>query len=266
MPLTPSISKLNSLHPVPSSIAKQPMSSYPNSKFSHLPQPPRMSRLPPRPPPSPRRVPIFETFPHDLRSSRSSSIGSMRSRSSSPYSSRHSLSISSSNNSTPRPSPHRSFPQKFDNSDILDYSKMRSLEQSPVVYDANLSFVMGVNKSLKQSLHASAAHTQKQTASNYLTEKISNFLEKTDHIMEEWKSVGRSKSKSELSEREAKKSKSASNIYIRGFQLARHQPSSLRKSRNNSLSRESRDTSLSRDDDDDTICEDQVQKKKAKPS
>lgn len=166
------------------------------------------------------------------------------------------MSINSSTNSTPRPSPHRTFPQKFDNENILDYSKMRSLEQSPVVYDANLSFVMGVNKSMKQSLRASAAHTQKQTASNYLTEKISNFLEKTDHIMEEWKSIGRHKS--EMNEKEARKSKSASNIYIRGFQLARHQPSSLRKSRNSSLSRESRETSINNDDDD-TICEDQVE-------
>lgn len=258
MPLTPSISKFNHLEPVPSSLARK---SFPNtnnasSKFSHLPQP-RVSRLPPRPPTNPRRTPIFESFPHDLRSSRSSSIGSMRSRSSSPYSSRQSISINSSNNSTPRPSPHRSFPQKFDSDNILDYSKMRSLEQSPVVYDANLSFVMGVNKSMKQSLRASAAHTQKQTASNYLTEKISNFLEKTDHIMEEWKSIGRHKN--DASEREAKKSKSASNIYIRGFQLARHQPSSLRR---NSLSRESRETSIISHDDDDTICEDQVHKKK----
>lgn len=247
MPLTPSISKMNAREPVPSSLAK----SLPNSRFSALRT--RASLLPPRPPISPRRY-VNETFPLDITSrnssnSRSSSIGSMRSRSSSPYSSRQTLSISSSN-STPRPSPHRSFPQSYNN-DSIDIHKLRTLDQSPVVFDANLSFVMGVNKSLKQSLRASPAHSQKQTASNYLTEKISNFLEKTDHIMEEWSAIG-NRSKSERIDATTKKSKSASNILIRGFQLTRNQPSSLRQRSS------SREASINFEEDDDTICEDQV--------
>jgi exonuclease VII large subunit len=255
MPLTPSISKMNAREPVPSSVAKS------NTKFSSSTRT-RAALLPPRPPLlSPRRY-VNETFPHEITRnniSRSSSIGSsMRSRSSSPYSQRQTLSISSNSTPRPSPSPHRSFPQHYEGDNSLDIHKLRTLDPSAVVFDANLSFVMGVNKSLKSSLRASPAHSQKQTASNYLTEKISNFLEKTDHIMEEWSAIGRSKSEKIET---TKKSKSASNILIRGFQLARHQPSQSLRQRSNIS--ESRESSINNDrDDDDTICEDQVEEEK----
>jgi myosin-18 len=142
------------------------------------------------------------------------------------------------------------------------------MEQSPIVYDANLSFVLGVKQPLRQSLRASPAHSEKSTASSYLTDQISNFLKRTDHVMEEWSAMGRKKKDDTVSyierQREERsmngtngigRSKSAQNILVRGFQLIKNQPSSLRRS----CSRDIPDL-IPNDhtDDDRTVCDEEV--------
>ncbi|XP_037923867.1 unconventional myosin-XVIIIa isoform X9 [Hermetia illucens] len=208
--------------------------------------------------------------PPTVLRSRESSIFS--SRSPSPVSSRSTRSYlsSASSNSVYRPSQHRSttprrvFPQSYSNGHGLNIYQMQSLEPSPVVFDANMSFILGCNKQpIRQSLRPSPSFTEPQTTSNYLSNKIDNFLKRTDHVMEEWKCMhgknGRKIDEDTISliekQRERSvdrssqgRSKSATNILIKGYQLTKSLPPTER-SRSNSVARNFSD------DDDRTIID-----------
>lgn len=136
------------------------------------------------------------------------------------------LSRSSSTNSTlynRTPTPRRMYPQTSVNS--MDLRELKSKEQAPVIFDANLSFVLGCNKQpLRQRFKPIAAHLEEGTSSNYLSSKIDNFLKRTDHVMDEWRRLGH-KDEPDLEmyydgkKRRIGRSKSATNIMIKGFTL-----------------------------------------------
>lgn len=138
------------------------------------------------------------------------------------------LSRSSSMNSAlynRTPTPRRMFPQTCNSYDGVDLRELKSKEQSPVVFDANLSFVLGCNKQpLRQRFKPVAAHLEEGTSSNYLSTKIDNFLRRTDHVMDEWRRLGH-KDDPDLEmyydgkKRKVGRSKSATNIMIKGFTL-----------------------------------------------
>lgn len=193
--------------------------------------------------------------------SRESSI--LSSRSPSPISSRSNLSTSSYHRYQQQRSitPRRVFPQTYSRDNALNIYEMQSLEPSPVVFDANLSFVLGCNKQpVRQSFRPSPAYTDPQTTSNYLTSKIENFLKRTDHVNEEWKSLNAKNGRVDndmisLIERQRERSssrssvgrsRSATNILIKGLQLAKSLPPTARSCSS------ARDMS----DDDRTIIED----------
>lgn len=135
------------------------------------------------------------------------------------------LSRSSSVNSTlynRTPTPRRMYPQTCDRSESVDLKELKSKEQAPVVFDANLSFILGCNKQpLRQKFKPIAAHMEDGTSSNYLTNKIDNFLKRTDHVMDEWRRLGH-KDDTDMfdgKKRRLGRSKSATNIMIKGFTL-----------------------------------------------
>lgn len=92
--------------------------------------------------------------------------------------------------------PRRIFPQTYSGasqerrmSDVFE--EARRLEPSPVVFDANLSFVLGCGRqSVHQTLRASPSYQEQRTASANLSEKIRKFLQRTDHVQEEWTAFG----------------------------------------------------------------------------
>lgn len=136
------------------------------------------------------------------------------------------LSRSSSMNSTMynrTPTPRRMYPQTCDSSERVDLKELRSREQAPVVFDANMSFVLGCNKQpIRQKFKPIAAHMEEGTSSNYLSHKIDSFLQRTDHVMDEWRRLGH-KDDSDMMfdgrKRRVGRSKSATNIMIKGFTL-----------------------------------------------
>lgn len=91
-----------------------------------------------------------------------------------------------------------------------------------MVFDANLTFVLGCKAKLRQHFTPVPAHQEAQTASNELSNKISNFLARTDHVMDEWKGMGHKEDDSfKIKKPGAKfigRSRSATNIMIKGFQ------------------------------------------------
>jgi hypothetical protein len=119
------------------------------------------------------------------------------------------------------------------------------MERSPVVFEGNMSFVFGSN-TLHQTFRPVPAYMEKSTVSNRLSSQIENFLNKTDHVKQEWSALHKKKDDS-FDPKNMGRSKSVSNIMIKGFQLMKHQPST---SRSNSAYRQ-----ISEDDDDRTICE-----------
>lgn len=159
------------------------------------------------------------------RSPSPSSYSSMRS-SASQYSTCSSngtfvpLSRSTSMNSTVYNrsiTPRRMYPQSYDMGNA-DFGEMKSKEQAPVVFDANLTFILGCNKQpVRQKFRPIAAHMEEGTTSNYLSNKIDSFLKRTDHVMDEWKRLGH-REEPEVKKRLAR-SKSATNIMIKGFTL-----------------------------------------------
>lgn len=287
MPLSPSVSMMNGLQPVPS--VQQYLSALPPRKRSSRPMiRPMMlpigkrsslddvavSKLPP--PPKSRyiqngrlKIPITRTYTsEDLNDRRSMSHeSSYVSRSPSPaYSQRSGSSLSnydswrSSESSRSGTTPRRQFPQSYTDHS-LNVHEFYKMEQSPIVYDANLSFILGVKQPIRQSLRASPAHSEKSTASHYLTDQISSFLKRTDHVMEEWSAMGSRKSDTvsyierqrevRSMDRSVGRSRSAANIQLRSFQLMNQQPS-LRRS----VSRDINE--IPSEDDDRTVCDDEV--------
>ncbi|XP_032588617.1 unconventional myosin-XVIIIa isoform X8 [Drosophila mojavensis] len=88
--------------------------------------------------------------------------------------------------------PRRVFPQTYTKGSGLDPYEMRQLESSPVVFDANLSFVLGCQRQpVHQTLRPTPSFEDPRTSSAYLSEKIQNFLKRTDHVQEEWAAMGR---------------------------------------------------------------------------
>lgn len=295
MPLSPSVSMMNGLQPVPSS-AHSRMTALPPKKrpsrpvirpmlptinrtdydelaVSKLPPPPKTSRYVQS---GKLKIPISRSNALDDRNDRRSMSheSSYVSRSPSPahsqstYRSGSSLSNydswrSSDNSSRSRNTPRRQFPQSYTDHS-LDVHEFYKMEQAPIVYDANLSFMLGMKQPMRQSLRASPAHSEKSTASSFLTEQISNFLKRTDHVMEEWSAMGRKKDdtvsyierqrEQRSMDRGVGRSKSATNILVRGFQLLRSQPS-LRRSASRDINEIPSDQI---DDDDRTVCDEEV--------
>lgn len=158
------------------------------------------------------------------RSSVSSSCSYHQSRSPSPAScSSRSCSVMSTEASFPR----RVFPQTSAKVDCSD--ELKNKEDAPVVFDAGMSFVIGMkNQAVRQQFKPRAAHLHSSTASSILSSKIRNFLHKTDHVMEEWRRLGRKdtdmQSLAMLPGKNGEdhyigRSRSATNILIKGFQL-----------------------------------------------
>lgn len=178
---------------------------------------------------------------------RAKSLSGMRSPSvASSYGRSH---LESPTFSTP---PRRTYPRESPCALTMEDAPIK--EQAPVVFDASLNFVLGCDRQrVKQSFRPTASHLEPTTASSYLSSKISQFLKRTDHIMDEWRSLGhkdeagdddaislplsRDKSRGALG-----RSQSATNIMIRGFQY--YSRSSSVASRR-SLSRASEDGTLS---------------------
>lgn len=211
---------------------------------------------------------LTEMQRNSLSRSRESSLV----RSPSPSSSIAS-SISRSSSSLP---PRRVFPQTYQDDGKLDVYKMHSLDASPVVFDANLSFVLGCKRQpIRQTFRPSPSHTDPQTQSNYLTTKIQNFLNRTDHVMEEWSAMGTKskyrnddtvslieKQRSDRAQSQPRahslgRSKSVTNILVKGYQLTKSMPRTPR-SRSSSMARDMSLTEEEKedDDDDDTIRDD----------
>lgn len=293
MPLSPSISMMNGLHPVPAATQPHRMLGLPPRKRPTRPiirplvsSPSRQngdefssSRLPP-PPKTSRyiqsgRLKIPYSRSHtseDLDRRSMSHESSYVSRSPSPAVSQSTRSGSSLSNydswrstdsSRSRSTPRRQFPQSYTDHS-LDLHEFYKMEQSSVVYDANLSFVLGMKKPLHQTVRASPAFSEKSTASNFLSSQIDNFLKRTDHVMEEWSAVGRKKDdtvsyierqrEQRSLDRGVGRSRSATNIQVRGFQLTKSQPSFRR-----SMSRDINEIPCDQvDDDDRTVCDEEV--------
>lgn len=123
--------------------------------------------------------------------------------------------------------PRRVFPQTSTKMNCSD--EMEGKEDAPVVFDAGMSFVIGVkNQAVRQKFRPTAAHLHSSTASSTLSCKIKDFLRRTDHVMEEWKRLGKKDpdilSLTELPDKNGGysyigRSRSATNILIKGFQL-----------------------------------------------
>lgn len=147
---------------------------------------------------------------------------------------------SSSMRYTPTPSslrscrsitPRRIFPQTAPHRSSL--SEYKSLEQSSVVFDGKLSFVLGLqNQPVRQCVKPSPSFEVPKTASNYLTDKIDNFLKRTDHVMEEWRHSSKGKKSIDDAVPEEydrfRRSRSVNNIMVKSFQMAPNMPATTR--------------------------------------
>ena len=89
------------------------------------------------------------------------------------------------------------------------------------MFNANMSFIMGVkNQPVRQEFKPIAAHTEPITASSTLSSKIKDFLKRTDHVMEEWKRLGKKDNDLQNGmDGYMGRSRSATNILIKGFQM-----------------------------------------------
>jgi hypothetical protein len=294
MPLSPSVSMMNSLQPVPSDLREPslpPKRRPPRPVIRQLPPSPirtyadevAVSKLPPQPRAS-RYVQRGKLKIPTIRSNTSEDFNERRSlshessyvsrspspayshstqRSGSSLSNYDTWQSSESSRSHSAQRPRRQFPQTYTDHS-LNMHEFYKMEQSPVVYDANLSFVLGMKQPTRQSLRASPAHSEKSTASSYLSDQIANFLKRTDHVMEEWSALGRKKDdtvsyierqrEQRSSDRGVGRSRSATNILVRGFQLIKNQPS-LRRS----MSRDINEIPCDQiEDDDRTVCDEEV--------
>lgn len=231
----------------------------------------------------------FNNNNHFLSLSRNSSFQSVDSfssfRSTSPSLSQCSNNSLNSRRSIRSLTPRRIFPQTYTPSKTIDLSELRTLDSASTVFDGKLSFVLGCkNQRVHQQFRSSPAHlSEADTASRYLSDRISDFLKRTDHINEEWinhcnRSVSSSRKScdvigiiedqrnvnDEISKRLAR-SKSVTNIMIKGYQMAKTMPPT---ERSNSVCRERCGSALSvcsnlsrstmNDVDNDTIVDDEV--------
>ncbi|XP_076684281.1 unconventional myosin-XVIIIa isoform X8 [Andrena cerasifolii] len=203
--------------------------------------------------------------------SRTHVVGSSSIRSLSPSSLSSNLSYRSKSLSiSPRPRSRIDSPTNFstpprrvypmENAAPVDIAEEASIkEQAPVVFDASLNFVLGFEtQKVRQSFKPTASHLEPATASSYLSSKISQFLKRTDHVMDEWRRLGhRDDADNDLCFLSAiqpndrprcgiGRSQSATNIMIRGFQYYSRSNSVARSScSRRSLSRASEDRTIS---------------------
>lgn len=161
--------------------------------------------------------------------SRNSSISSLNSYNSTSMRYTPTPSMRSCRSITPR----RIFPQTSPKQSSLALSEYKSMEQSSVVFDGKLSFVLGLkNQPVRQLLKPSPSFEVPKTASNYLTDKIDNFLKRTDHVMEEWRHS--SKGKKSIDDTvpaeydRFRRSRSVNNIMVKSFQMAPNMPTTTR--------------------------------------
>lgn len=102
--------------------------------------------------------------------------------------SRTSLSSDCSSNSTTTNSALLTPRRIFSPAKPIDLVELELLDHAKTVFDGKLSFDLGCNKQrVRQECRASPAHTSEtETASRYLSEKIRDFLKRTDHVMDDW--------------------------------------------------------------------------------
>ncbi|XP_011260717.1 unconventional myosin-XVIIIa isoform X5 [Camponotus floridanus] len=148
--------------------------------------------------------------------------------------------------------PRRTYPRESTRSPSVENVLVK--EQAPVVFDASLNFVLGCERQrVKQSFRPTASHLEPSTASSYLSSKISQFLKRTDHIMDEWRSLGHKDDDEAISLPHIQdkprviigRSQSATNIMIRGYQYYSRSNSVTKSPSRRSLSRASEDATLS---------------------
>lgn len=126
--------------------------------------------------------------------------------------------------------PRRIFPQTsmWSNRKMKNRSNDKNDEESSVVFDASMSFDLSPNRtSLRHQFKPRPAFKDENTNSNSLSAKITEFLHRTDHIMEEWRHLGKEKNDLEslvrlprnnnVSGISESKRKSATNIMIKGL-------------------------------------------------
>lgn len=226
-----------------------------SNDMENLRKPMELNALAKRPPLPPFRRPVskLNLMTRSPSPCSFSSNLSCRSRSASVMSSRTRTSLDSPTNLTTPP--RRIFP--VENNSCLDSMEDLSVkEQAPVVFDASLNFVLGCDKQkVRQSFRPTASHMEPSTASSYLSSKISQFLKRTDHIMDEWRNLGhRDDSDNDLNSimtRGGKRgqmgrSQSATNIMIRGYQYYSRSNSVGKNSYSRrSISRASEDRTIS---------------------
>ncbi|XP_044763548.1 unconventional myosin-XVIIIa isoform X4 [Coccinella septempunctata] len=128
--------------------------------------------------------------------------------------------------------PRRYYPQSSSDYDLSD---LEDKDDSSIVLDANLSFVLGCRTKMRQNVKPIPAHQADGTANNALSSKIKNFLRRTDHVMDEWTRMGKrrgGRSKREIEEeREAlSKSRSERNIMIKSLKIYSRSSSVARSS------------------------------------
>lgn len=210
-----------------------------------------------------------------LSLSRNSSIQSNDSfRSTSPSLSQCSTSSFNSRRSLRSLTPRRIFPQTYTPSKTIDLSELQSLDSASTVFDGKLTFMLDANKQrVHQQFRSSAAHlSDAETASRYLSDKISDFLKRTDHINEEWNNHCKSASSSRRScdvislieeqrddaiAKRLARSKSVTNIMIKANKMVQNLPPTERAS---SMCRERCGSVLSvtTNGDNDTVVDDEV--------
>lgn len=103
----------------------------------------------------------------------------------------------------------------------------KSSDDSSTVFDASMSFDLASNRtSLRQQFKPQPAFCEEQTASNSLSLRIAEFLNRTDHIMEEWRHLGKGGDDlqslvqlpaSNVPGQSSTRRKSATNILIKGM-------------------------------------------------
>lgn len=174
--------------------------------------------------------------------------------------------------------PRRIFPQTYTPNKSIDLAELKTLDTASTVFDGKISFVLGCNKQrIRQEFHSSPAHlSETETASRYLSDKIRDFLKRTDHVTEEWNNHCRTVSNSrkscdvisfieeqrnQIDDPRLARSKSVTNIMIKGYQMMKNLPPT---ERSNSICRERCGSVISvfsqktRDDDEETIVDDEV--------
>lgn len=168
-------------------------------------------------------------------------------RSTSPSLSQCSNSSINSQRSMRSLTPRRIFPQAYTPSKTIDLSELQSLDSASTVFDGKLSFMLACNNQrLHQQFRSSPAHlSDADTASRYLSDKISDFLKRTDHINEEWtnhcKTISSSRKSCDVISlieeqrddaiaKRLARSKSVTNIMIKGYQMVQNMPPTERAS------------------------------------